>query len=201
MYRPLPLHHADNANLDRDKHAKKAWGSLWYYLGGLAFLSLVSVAILYRVETATIPTDCGTSVAEARAKGCQYEPMQRAWIPQQCYFPEPATEYDPFNDRTWFLDATLETQADVRELKSGDVPVAYVANFHQEHCTYNWRKLAIAVNKKARWIDNRVGNIHHATHCSLGLAEQTRNMSDCGVVKGGTYTKSNINFLKCQRLS
>lgn len=200
MYQVLPIQDLDDANSDVDHHARTGIRSFWYYLGGLACLFVLGVAMWYRIEGATTATDCGASVSEARAKGCLFEPMQRAWIPRQCYFPEPANEYNPFNDRAWFLDATLKTPADVKGLESGDVPVAYVENFHQEHCTYNWRKLAIAVEKKARWIDSRVGNIHHATHCALGLAEQTQNMSACGVLKAGTYTQSNINFLKCQRL-
>lgn len=218
MYQKLPLHDANDQRTDRDSHANTSKLSIrdsdgestncqwpgknfWYYVGGLIVVSVLSVAFLIKVETATKAADCGASVAEARAKGCQFEPMQRAWVPQQCYFPDPADEYSPFSDRPWFLDAALKTRADLKALKLGDVPVAYVANFHQEHCTYNWRKLAIAVSRKARWIDERVGNVHHATHCALGLAEQTHNMSSCGAPKTGTFTRSNLNFLKCQLLN
>lgn len=197
----LPLCNTGNADTIESRRFQQPKKSFWYCVGGLVCLSALAVATLTLVETATKATDCGASVSEARAKECRFEPMQRAWIPQQCYFPEPAEEYNPFNDREWFLDATLETRADPKLLESGDVPIAYVADFHQEHCTYNWRKLAIAVSTKARWIDERVGNVHHATHCALGLAEQTRNMSSCGVAKAGTFTRSNLNFLKCQRLS
>jgi hypothetical protein len=41
---------------------------------------------------------CGNSSAEARENGCHYEPMQRSWIPDACYFSEPGEEYHPFED-------------------------------------------------------------------------------------------------------
>jgi hypothetical protein len=126
--------------------------------------------------------------------------MQRAWIPNLCYFPEPADEYDPFVNRIWYLDDKLEIEADVDALQAGDVPRAYVADFHQEHCTYNWRKLAIAVNQKKTYVDNPVGSIDHATHCAQGLAEQTKIVSACTPRGPGTFTMSNLNFLKCVRL-
>lgn len=77
------------------------------------------------------PMDCGKTFIEARAKGCHFEPMQRAWIPDLCYFSEPADEYDPFHDRTWYLDNQFAVQADPSALQAGEVSVAYVANFHQ----------------------------------------------------------------------
>ena len=42
---------------------------------------------------------CGNSSAEARRNGCHYEPMQRSWIPDACYFSEPSEDYHPFEDR------------------------------------------------------------------------------------------------------
>jgi hypothetical protein len=105
--------------------------------------------------------------------------------------------HDPFGDRLWFLDAQLTIPADPELLREGEHPVTYVANFHQEHCTYNWRKLALAVDARRKWIDSRVANLRHATHCALGLAEQTKNMTAQPQNQSGTYTRSNINYLTC----
>jgi hypothetical protein len=171
-----------------------------FYISGLLAVSvLITIGSLALMDRTTA-YDCGSTLLEAKARNCHFEPMQRAWIPHACYFPEPGDEYDPFSDRVWFLDATFETQADPEALKAGEVLEAYVADFHQEHCTYNWRKLATAVEKKAKLVDSRVGSVHHSTHCALGLAEQTRNISDCAASRGRTFTKSNLNFLRCVSL-
>lgn len=143
---------------------------------------------------------CGTTPAEARKHGCRFEAMQRAWIPSRCFFPEPASEYDPFGDRLWFLDSHLSLPADPTLLREGEYPTLYVANFHQEHCTYNWRKLALATSARRKWVDSRVANLHHATHCATGLAEQTRNMTAQPRNSSGSYTRSNLNYLTCVSL-
>ena len=186
-----------------EKHSYKADADhSWcqFYVVGLAAISVLAAVGYLSTSDRTAAFDCGASVLEARAKKCHFEPMQRAWIPDACYFRQPSDEYDPFADRPWFLDESFEHQADPKTLKGGDVIVAYVADFHQEHCTYNWRKLSIAVDEKRTLVDSRVGNVHHSTHCALGLAEQTKNMSACAAPRAGTLTRSNLNFLKCVSL-
>jgi hypothetical protein len=63
---------------------------------------------------------CGDTPVEARSAGCHYEPMQRSWIPDACYFPEPSNEYDPFSDRDWYLDKNLTKPADLEKLRNGE---------------------------------------------------------------------------------
>jgi hypothetical protein len=175
----------------------------------ILFMSLLTVIVIaatvifkgHRRRQSNHPLHCGSTITEARQRGCFYEHMQRAWIPSECYFVEPSAEYRPFDDRTWYLDANLTTPADPELLKQGDVPLAWVPNFHQEHCTYNWRKLAIAVERRLKYVDSRVASLSHATHCALGLAEQTKSMAcsatDDDEVDVRNATKSNINFLTC----
>jgi hypothetical protein len=74
---------------------------------------------------------CGSTATEARAAGCHYEPMQRSWIPDACYFEEPSSEYDPFNDRQWFSDRNRTIPADLVGLRSGDSELAFTREFLQ----------------------------------------------------------------------
>lgn len=142
---------------------------------------------------------CGNSSAEARAAGCHYEPMQRSWIPHACYFKEPSEEYDPFSDRKWFFDTNLTHQItgkDLNRLREGDDLTAYTRFFHNEHCVYCWRKLAIAIEKRLPMIDSKTANFHHSTHCAAMLMQE---LYEVGVGKFDTHfeTHSPLMFQTC----
>jgi hypothetical protein len=82
--------------------------------------------------------------------------MQHSWIPASCYFPEPGDEYDPFNDREWFVDKNLTQPLDEGQkamLLRGDDLWVYTKYYHNEHCLYNWRKLAIAVSQRRQYVE------------------------------------------------
>jgi hypothetical protein len=116
---------------------------------------------------------CGRAAAIARAKGCHYEPMLRSWIPHECYTPEPGDEYSPFDDRAWFYDKNLTQPmvgSDLDVLRNGDDITAYTKFFHDEHCLYAWRKLALAVEKRLPLVDSKTMSLHHSTHCSKRIA-------------------------------
>lgn len=146
---------------------------------------------------------CGNSSAEARAAGCHYEPMQRSWIPHACYFNEPSGDYDPFSDRKWFFDANLTQQItgdDLRKLREGDDLNAYTHFFHNEHCVYCWRKLAIAVERQLPMIDSKTADFHHSTHCAALLMQE---LYDVGMDQFDTRfeTFSPVMFQTCVPLT
>jgi hypothetical protein len=123
--------------------------------------------------TPYVSPTCGHSSAEARAKGCHYEPMLRSWIPDDCYTSDPAAEYAPFEDRAWFYDKNLTRPIlgpDLDVLRNGDDITAYTKYFHDEHCLYAWRKLALAVEKRLLLVDSKTMSLHHTTHCSRRIA-------------------------------
>ncbi|KAH8811045.1 hypothetical protein F5884DRAFT_669061 [Xylogone sp. PMI_703] len=112
---------------------------------------------------------CGSSAAQARAAGCHYEPMQRSWIPDACYTSEPSEEYHPFDDREWYYDANLTQKLDeegMRKLREGDDLDVYAHFFHNEHCVYCWRKLALAVMNRLPLLDSKVADFMHSIHCA-----------------------------------
>ncbi|KAH8805509.1 hypothetical protein F5884DRAFT_799572 [Xylogone sp. PMI_703] len=118
---------------------------------------------------------CGDTPVEARLAGCHYEQMQRSWIPDACYFPEPASEYDPFTDRDWFLDINLTLPllpADIEKLRLGDAITAYTKYFHDEHCLYAWRKLSLVVHKRLPFIDTKSWDLAHSTHCAKVISKK-----------------------------
>ncbi len=58
------------------------------------------------------PKYCGSTPAEARLNGCQFEPMLSAWVPLECSFPELVQEYqdvygDIYETWPWYHDSNL----------------------------------------------------------------------------------------------
>ncbi|KFZ18227.1 hypothetical protein V501_01326 [Pseudogymnoascus sp. VKM F-4519 (FW-2642)] len=145
-------------------------------------------------------TECGSTATEARSRNCHYEPMLRSWIPDACYFSEPSEEYDPFGDRKWFSDAKLKEELDeagLEMLRSGDMSMAYTKYFHNEHCLYTWRKLAIAFETRKPMIDSKTASLHHSTHCSKNIAKEMVAAETDTFNSSGYYTSSGMSFETC----
>jgi len=151
----------------------------------IIIVTIITVSLVfYGYKTFRIPTlspyispTCGRRSIEARAKRCHYEPMLRSWIPDACYTPEPSEEYSPFDDRAWFYDKNLTSPmlgSDLDVLRNGDDITAYTRYFHDEHCLYAWRKLAIAVERRLPLVDSKTMSLHHSTHCSQRIARFIR---------------------------
>jgi hypothetical protein len=147
---------------------------------------------------------CGTNSMEARKLGCQYEPMLRSWIPQDCYTPEPADEYRPFDDRAWYSDKALTKQMqgkDLDALRNGEDFIAYTKTFHDEHCLFAWRKLHLAVEKRLRLVDSKTMSLHHTTHCSQRVARLIYNVGNWGYNESLAHTSTApIMFQTCVQL-
>lgn len=143
-------------------------------------------------------TDCGSSPDEARQRGCIYEPMQRAWIPPECYFPEPSADYDTFRDRVWYEDSALTIEMDAQGLESGDVEVAYTRYWHDEHCAYVLRKLALAVTMGKHMINALPLRSEHFNHCALSIAERIVDSYNTSFVEmDESRTVSHLGYEKC----
>ncbi|ETI24631.1 hypothetical protein G647_04000 [Cladophialophora carrionii CBS 160.54] len=133
----------------------------------------------------------------------KYEPMQHSWIPAACYFPEPGDEYDPFNDREWFLDRNL-TRPLYEEQKAmllrGDDLWVYKKYYHNEHCLYNWGKLAIAVNQRREYIDSKTLSLAQSTHCARAIADQLLKSELYVFNNTGNFTSAPLLFHTCVSL-
>jgi hypothetical protein len=179
-------------------------------IGLAAVVSVVSVLVLAALIvvreniTNSRPsswTNCGSTPDEARRNGCFYEPMQRAWIPPECYFEEPIADYDVFRDRSWYSDANLTIPSNIERLESGDEFLAYTRYWHDEHCTYVFRKLAIAVENRKFMVNSRLVNIHHSNHCARMIAKRIVNSYNASFLEyDETITESYLAYENCVEL-
>jgi len=147
-------------------------------------------------------TDCGSTPSQARERGCHYEPMGRYWAPPECSFPELVEEYHPFQDREWFLDTNLTVPANVSRLESGDARRAYTQYWHDEHCTYMLRNLAMSVALKKTMVTGLVGSIHHFKHCSMTIVGGLKKAYNASFLENDqSITESILGFEACVPLN
>lgn len=161
-----------------------------------AFLAPSAIPPPAPTETPWEYPDCGRTSEEARANGCKFEPMMRGWIPAECYTPEPSDEYSPWTDRKWYYDYNLTKPMELEVLNSGDDVTAYTKTFHDEHCLYAWRKLALAVENRLPLVDTKTMNLHHSTHCALQIAKFIRDVHNHVWVDNHTATAP-MQFESC----
>ncbi|PYI08086.1 hypothetical protein BO78DRAFT_311515 [Aspergillus sclerotiicarbonarius CBS 121057] len=171
-----------------------------FVYGPLAIVLGGAIVIFWMAQTRNqyTYTDCGATPDEARARGCLFEPMQRAWVPPECYFPEPGADYDTFRDRQWYQDPEMTIDADVEGLESGEVSVAYTRYWHDEHCTYLLRNLALAVAMGKKMINSKALDIKHSNHCALAIAERLAGSYNTSFVEADrSLTESHLGFEWC----
>lgn len=163
---------------------------------------LVTPTLVLKEKQPFTYTDCGNTSTSAREAGCGYEPMMRAWVPPECYFTDIIDDYDVFRDRKWFADKGLSIPSDIDRLESGDEELAYTRYWHDEHCTYIFRKLAIAVEKRYPAITRNMANIDHSHHCAHMVALRLQNSyNETFVHEDDTFTESILNFQICVPMS
>ncbi|CAG8952938.1 hypothetical protein HYFRA_00007653 [Hymenoscyphus fraxineus] len=143
-------------------------------------------------------TDCGKTPNEARSRGCNYEPMGRYWAPPECTFSDANDEYQPFQDREWFVDTNLTIPADISRLESGDALRAFTHYWHDEHCTFVLQKLALAVALRKEMVPGLVGSVHHINHCAKTIKKTIKNAyNETFLANDLTITESSLGFMGC----
>ncbi|KAF7877011.1 uncharacterized protein EAF02_008231 [Botrytis sinoallii] len=119
-------------------------------------------------------TFCGRTPAEAVKNGCHFEPMLSSWVPEACYFTDEG-DYDVFDDLPWYSDPFLRQPLNTTEMmnvRAGNYGHVYTTwAYHDEHCLYTWRKLAMAMEKRLPMVDTKTADEEHSQHC----ARVTRN--------------------------
>lgn len=126
-------------------------------------------------------TSCGHTPDEARERGCHFEPMMSAWVPDACYFEELALEYaevdEIFSTWEWYTDKGLTqsvTDPDaLQTLREGNYTKIWTSRDHAHdlHCLYAWRKINMALEQKYPLLDTRSLEFHHSMHCAVDISE------------------------------
>lgn len=149
-----------------------------FVLGALAVTAMLITSLtgnfLYETikRSGALPSEtniedlhCGTTVSEARNRGCMYDLMANGWVPHQCYDQTLVDEFLSWGG-TWYYD-----EAHTREIPEDVLFLGNLASFyphdlhHDRHCLYTWRKLVNAA-ATGGLIDAESANPTHTEHCT-----------------------------------
>lgn len=127
-------------------------------------------------ETAAVSPEscsCGSSVKEAISRGCKYDSLAAAWLPEHCRDEELTAQFDrmghgPNGEWTYWIDDNHTMEIPLEELgQQADDPdfLFYTTGeWHLVHCLFYWRKQYRARFSKVT-VEPRFDNEHHIMHC------------------------------------
>lgn len=116
--------------------------------------------------------DCGSTIAEARSKGCKYDSMATAWLPAYCRDDELTAEFErsgPGPNGSWpyYADAngtipiTLEQ---IGLLGEGERSFWAPRDWHLAHCMWYWEKY-VRMRDTGAVMERRFDRAKHTRHC------------------------------------
>lgn len=117
---------------------------------------------------------CGNSVADALARGCKFDPIAPAWLPDHCRDDHLIEEWNrsgpgPDGSWTYYADIDGNTTLTLDELgRLADLPDPsfYTTHeWHLVHCVFYWRKMRIASRSENLTIETKYDNEEYITWC------------------------------------
>ncbi|KXH64749.1 hypothetical protein CNYM01_02063 [Colletotrichum nymphaeae SA-01] len=156
---------------------------------------------------------CGSTPAQARAAGCDFDLISFNWLPPQCHDAALAETFEAelveAGQLAWFTDANRTAPSLTREqIMTGEYSGVYVSlGYHLRHCTAMWRRMHRALMQSRggeggsgglERVDSYIWSYHHTRHCEEVLltrfgevdvgevftTEVRIKYPDCGVVLG-----------------
>jgi hypothetical protein len=158
--------------------AKSSFGFAWSILlrllamcGLFAILTLAYSEISVRIKRNPGDCDCGKSIIEARRRGCEWDSMAGAWLPEHCRDPELTEQFkrsSPAGAWIYYADESkgvVLNETQVSRLAEADKHTYWVTlDWHVAHCLFYWKK-----TRRSEWtgtvIEERYSNIDHIVHC------------------------------------
>ena len=153
------------------------------FIGAISYLSHklndVKTALGHQptvIHTGSELGNCGSTIAEARAAGCHFDPMSWLWISPACWKPhvdmiedwKASTEWHFYTDVNMRAEDEVPTQA----AYDGDYPTLYTPyKYHKIHCSFMWKKTHAILSNRLPIDDNTLSE-RHMKHCQMVLLNE-----------------------------
>ncbi|KAK3994201.1 hypothetical protein QBC44DRAFT_379556 [Cladorrhinum sp. PSN332] len=138
---------------------------------------------------------CGSSAAEAKARGCRFGVLYGAWLPQQCWDDESEERFKAYDDWKFYLKPNRTEPLTWDQVAEGDHEYYLVEwQYHQRHCAEMGRRFFTAVSRRGlNTIDSYLSQWAHTDHCAHSVMEVNpthelmailqRKFPDCGLIR------------------
>lgn len=151
---------------------------------------------LHTLSKTTRPVrSCGQTATEARARGCEFDPLAACWLHKDCAL-DYTEEFLSFVDGKPF--EYYYDQAGTRKMEHVD-EIAELGYYwssireHLVHCSFILRRGHDTRDRGAR-VDSMAGDLHHSDHCSEFLMDNL-GKTEAELDRIGTYGE--VGFLTC----
>ena len=158
-------------------------------LYGLHCLSLETFKRLNEIAKPTI-CNCGSSIADAKSKGCKFDSLATSWLPPACRDDELTAEFErsgPLEGGAWpyYKDLrkmhllSVEDLANMADNESGDRTYYMTTEWYIARCLYYWRKMEraekLGTTIERSFLDTSIDghNISSWHHCANVYLEGT----------------------------
>lgn len=139
-------------------------------VGAISVLALTAIIQPHSQSVSSSSNHCGFSAEEALALGCQFDILNYAWQPPECFDQDiydrywaKSQEHGPLK---WYADARLthELPQDIELLMH--TPFVWTEHrFHVVHCMYAWELLHHALTL-GRPVMEFISTMNHTQHCA-----------------------------------
>lgn len=139
--------------------------------------TILAIALIFSIYRFNIrkPTydQCGTTPAEARARGCIFEVTSSSWVVPACYDEEVEVEFLASYEWHFYRDINYTIEAPLSDVRLGEDPGFFVSSqYHINHCGFLLKKMHRAL-KRGEPVDGYIWPLHHTDHCIKWLTNPT----------------------------
>jgi len=108
---------------------------------------------------------CGTTAAEARAKGCIFDVMSMAWQSPECYDPDLAEDFAALGEWTFWTEPEGGRRMSLDEVSREGQVSWTTREYLVQHCIFGWRAMHRAWQRGWR-MDANLASIAHTDLCA-----------------------------------
>ena len=137
---------------------------------------------------------CGTTPAEARSRGCQFDIVLYSWVPAPCYDGPIQQQYLDENTQTWWLHRGAEGGQKVSQdlVALGEQPALWLSwAYHDYHCQFIWKMMTRILRNSSMGVPGRLLEYYHTDHC-INVLKGTEATPPVDV-----STKVSLNYSTC----
>ncbi|PSK56767.1 Cytoskeletal protein syp1 [Elsinoe australis] len=138
------------------------------------------------------PPDCscgGTTIAEAKRRGCTFSPLAISWLPPHCLDEELSDQFNhagPGPDGAWpyWADRNMTVPLTIEEV-GNLAPSGHfytTQGWHVTHCMYQWRK-ELRSKFTGKKVEIRNTGVEHTEHCEM-VVKMSLGLDDLGTISG-----------------